>query len=183
MKSPADKINLQNLLLISSSGRNCGKTLLACQIITKLRETHCIVAIKISMHNHEPNQGIELLEMRAGHQIWQDKSTSHKDSGRYLAAGAHMSLYIETTDSHLENAFLSALKYLPPESMIICECGPLIHHVQPAMFIFVEKNEDSLPNTKLIYRSQATLILNSDKVLNGDISHRIVIHENRWIKK
>ncbi len=44
--------SMPNILLIAGTGRNVGKTLLACEIIQQLSKTMAVTAIKTSSHEH-----------------------------------------------------------------------------------------------------------------------------------
>ncbi len=46
------KINFNNVILISGSGRNCGKTTVACHIISQLAKMGQVTGLKISPHFH-----------------------------------------------------------------------------------------------------------------------------------
>ncbi|NJO68933.1 MAG: molybdopterin-guanine dinucleotide biosynthesis protein B [Bacteroidetes bacterium] len=97
---------LPNLLLISGTGRNSGKTSLACAIIQKFAAFRPIIAIKIAPHFHEQDQIENYTYKTAEYFITEEtRKDTGKDSSRMLAAGAAKSYYITTHDDHLLNAF------------------------------------------------------------------------------
>ena len=49
-------MHLANLLIISGSGKNVGKTLLACQIIKHFSRNSTVIGLKISPHFHNNNK-------------------------------------------------------------------------------------------------------------------------------
>lgn len=169
------------LLIISGSGRNKGKTLLGCRIIHWVKNKTPVTAIKISMHKHEHHAQMQLLEEGTGYRIWKDITISHKDSGRYLKAGATISLYIETTDEYLYTAFENSIKYIAHKSMIICESGGLIKYVKPALFVFINAEEEVLAGLKPSIAIQADIVINSQQVLNDQMKQCIQFKDGNWL--
>ena len=171
-----------NLLLVCGSGRDTGKTLLACGIIQKFSPRLPVAAIKISMHRHQHGEepGMLLAGESPGYRIWNDTSRSSKDSGRFLSAGACLSLYIETTDPYLEEAFLHAVRLIPAGSMVVCESGGLVHVVQPALMIFVMGKEGPIDPEKAELRSRANLVVDLEEIQEGRIIDRVLVDGGRW---
>jgi Ni2+-binding GTPase involved in maturation of urease and hydrogenase len=161
---------MSRVLLVCGSGRNTGKTVLAASIIRHFSASHRIAAIKISMHHHDHPGNLEMLEDEYGYKIFRDIEFSDKDSGRFLRAGAVPSLYIETTDQFLYQAFNKALNHCPPSALIVCESGGLIRVVRPGIMIFVQQEKELIPENKTFLRDQADLV-----VENGMGQHQMVI--------
>ena len=62
MKNEQTKMKLvKNMVLVSGSGRNCGKTTVACNLITQLSENEFVYGLKITPHFHLTGQKQELL--------------------------------------------------------------------------------------------------------------------------
>lgn len=171
-----------NLLLVSGSGRDTGKTLLACQIIQKFTRHHRIAALKISRHRHEHGEepGLQLAGEGNGYRIWYDTVQSAKDSGRFLNSGAELSIYIETTDLYLNEAFSHAMRLIRPGSMVVCESGGLVHLVQPALMIFVQEGEGQISPEKAAVRARADLVVDLKNITDGGAAESVLADDTRW---
>jgi hypothetical protein len=173
--------NRPELLLICGSGRNTGKTLLACNIIKWFKDLYPITAVKISMHRHDHGGGMDLLEEGTCYKIWEDVTISHKDSGRFLEAGAAISIYIETSDEYLYAAFASANKFFASNSMVICESGGLVQFIKPALLLYVQEKNGIVPGEKAKIRSFADLVADVEMITKNPVAPLVQIKEGHWI--
>lgn len=131
--------NLPHVLLISGSGRNCGKTSLACSIITDLSKSKNVVALKISPHFHKLSEKQVLLFSHDDFKIYKETdSASSKDSSRMLAAGASESIYLLCEDKNLYKAWARLNKVLSQHQAVVCESGSLARLFKPAIHLLVE---------------------------------------------
>lgn len=131
--------SIKNLLLISGSGRNCGKTTLACEIIKNVSKTMNVYALKISPHFHQLGKEQELLFQQEGFSIFKEKDMySGKDSSRLLRAGAKESLYVQCEDDILSEAFISVMRFIPEGCPVVCESGALAKSYNPGLFLLLE---------------------------------------------
>jgi hypothetical protein len=125
----------KNLLLVSGTGRNSGKTTFACWVIEQFRQLD-IIAIKISKHFHNPSDGLTLISHGTGFDIYQESSImASKDSSRMLKSGASRVFYVQTRDDGIMNAFAEIYKMIPSLQPIVCESPSLINHINPGLFI------------------------------------------------
>jgi hypothetical protein len=133
------KKTLNNFLLISGSGRNIGKTTLACLLIEQLSRKHDVVGIKISPHVHGGDSDKELFKDLGNARIFieADKS-SNKDSSRMLRSGASNVYYIECDDEGLSDAVNLIAKSLAKEVLVICESGALTYYFKPGFHILIK---------------------------------------------
>ena len=91
-----------NILAISGTGRNVGKTTLTCGIIKKLGLDQKSTAVKISPHFHEVDYDNPISEEYEAYSIYkEDRIDRGKDSSKMLAAGADSVFYIQAKDDHL----------------------------------------------------------------------------------
>ncbi len=140
------KIN--RLLLVSGSGRNSGKTTLACEIIKNVSKTMAVYALKISPHFHQLNDKQELLWQKKGFRIFRETDVhSNKDSSRMLKAGAKESLYLQCEDNAVSEAFEHVIKFIPRNCPIVCESGSLAKSFRPGLHLLVG-NENMESNKK-----------------------------------
>ncbi len=133
-----------NLIIIGGTGRNIGKTTLAEKLIARFSGEVPVTALKIA--NIKPGD-----ETFHGHDIrtFQDKirieketrTDGHKDSMRFLKAGAAASWYIQTEDAYLPETFPEIEKILRKSPWIICESNSLRNFVRPAVFVMIRGKE------------------------------------------
>jgi hypothetical protein len=144
-------IELPNMLLIAGTGRNSGKTTLACSILTKFSADYTFSAIKISPHFHS-NPGIGRIVYEDDCMVISEETSRNtgKDSSRMLAAGAANSFFIMTTDEHLPAAMQRTLPLISKDNLIICESGRLRNVVKPGLFFIVNHSGNQTPKPESI---------------------------------
>lgn len=131
--------NLNNILLVSGSGRNCGKTTLACHIIGRLSEKGKVFGLKITPHFHLTGKGQQLVEMGAGYKIYKElDAQSGKDTGRMLDAGAYEVFFLQCDDAALSHAFKQLAKVIPHNLPVVCESGSLARIFRPGLHLLVQ---------------------------------------------
>ena len=158
------------ILLISGSGRNCGKTSLACEIIESISKRKAVIALKISPHFHQLSEHQELLFDNKKFRIYRETdSTSGKDSSRMLRAGASYSFYLQCEDENLSEAWERMNIFLPENRAVVCESGSLAKFFKPGLHLLVEgENPDKM---KRSYMKNKEL---SDRIVHFD-GHRFSI--------
>ncbi len=167
----------KNILLISGSGRNTGKTTLACQLIMRFAGLN-IVAIKITPHFHDNQISENVVIKKEGLKIMTETSTDgKKDSSKMLLAGAHRVFYIQTTDDHVLESLETVLERLHDEVPVIIESGGLGKYIGAGLKIFVTKNQKEVSkNSELM--EQSDVIIRSG---NADFDYsRITYSDNSW---
>ena len=159
--NPNTRIHLPNLLLISGSGRNCGKTTFACKIIGQFSKTEPVIALKISPHFHQLNRKQVLIYQNEKMNMYREKdANSGKDSSRLLAAGATESVYLQCEDKNLVQALEILKEYLPANTPIVCESGSLAKFFKAGVHLMVEGDKpDKLKRSYKENRSVADRII------------------------
>lgn len=138
---------LTNLLIIAGTGRNSGKTTLACTIISQSGK-HGIIAVKISPHEHNPSSSSVLIHSGGGFEIYRECSPGgSKDTQRMIEAGASEAYYIRADDLSVVDAFGLIYKKVPGNIPVVCESPVLRRYYVPGLFIiadsgFVQKRKD-----------------------------------------
>jgi molybdopterin-guanine dinucleotide biosynthesis protein A len=131
--------NLPQVLMIAGTGRNVGKTTLACRLITQTAKDFAVTAIKISPHMHQQEQPGEVLAETSDYLLLREcGGNSSKDSARMLAAGATEVFYLQLRHRHLTTEFLKFLQHLPSSQPIIIESGALLQVARPGLFVLVK---------------------------------------------
>jgi len=175
-------LKLPRLLLIAGTGRNSGKTMLACSIIDKLRSTRTIVAIKISPHRHNIEPNGQIL-FRNNHICILEETElgTGKDSSRMLEAGAKRSFFISATEDNLLKAMQQIIKFVSDDAFMICESGGLRKWVEPDLFLMVSRNGPSAEGSNLtdLIGFEHIWIQYDGQKFDFDID-RIVIQQNFW---
>lgn len=173
------------LLLIAGTGRNTGKTTLACHIIRKFSAIQPIIAIKITPHFHKDSQSGKILINSADLFIAEETNpATEKDSSRMLAAGAQMVYFVITGDEHLVEAYNEIYKRIPANALIICESGGLRQKLVPGIFFMMTGKESRIikPLTeKLLLLADRLIIFDGEKT-NFDLD-TIKIVNNQWTLK
>ena len=159
--------NFQNLILIAGAGRNVGKTWLACKIIEHISKATAVIAIKISSHLHEIEEGQKIIANTAHYQIIEECLNSTKDSSRMRKAGAKRVFYIQTKQENLEEAFDIILNELTNYALI-CESGGLHEIVQPGLFFYVYRNE--IPDNKNQILKHNPMMVNFSEIEKFDLT-------------
>ena len=173
---PYKRLIIPNLLLISGSGKNSGKTYTACLIIKKMMATYNILALKVSPHFHYGNPEDRSFIIRE-----ETEKSKKNDSSRLLHSGARKVYYIESPDAYLPEV----LQYLGSEwdqknRPVICESGGLINYVHPGLHLYMTNNQEDLDSLQSSQKGIAdnTLILSSAS--SGQIADRLSFYNNKW---
>ena len=129
----------KNILLISGSGRNVGKTTFMRRLIAQ-NASQQPVAVKITPHFHEPTEGLIPIQVTENFRVFRETdTTSAKDSSLFLQAGAERVFYIQTTDEFLGEAFEIVSSQLSPGHPVVVESAALRKFILPGLYIFIEK--------------------------------------------
>ena len=159
-----EKSNYNNVILISGSGRNSGKTTVACHIISQLARKGNVIGLKISPHFHASGVGQELVISNPRYHIYREHdANTGKDSSRMLSAGASVVYFIQCTDENLEFIEEDFRKIVSPDVPIVCESGSFSNVFNPGFqLLVIGENPDK---TKVSFLSN---IEKSDQKINRD---------------
>jgi len=152
----------KNILLVSGSGRNIGKTSFIREVIAQNAD-HKLIAIKITPHFHEPTQGLVPIAITGNFRIYQETDlNSEKDSSLFLQSGAEKVFYIQTTDDYLEEAFSIVSALQDPNQPIITESAALRKYISPGLYVFIQKEQEEVKSSALEMKKLADVIIYSD---------------------
>lgn len=168
-------MNLTNLLLISGTGRNVGKTTLVCAIIKKFSAKHKIIALKITPHFHNVNPGL-IIEKNEKFIISEEINIEYdKDTALMLKAGASKVYFIQVIDIYLKEAVKFIFEYIDTTALIICESARLRTLITPGIFILlnskqnVEKNKDLFNFAdEIAYKEDIHFIIEKISIKSGN---------------
>ena len=176
---------MPRLLIIAGTGRNTGKTTLACTIIRRFSPLKSVIGIKITPHFHKNSEsGKVLIDMENLYVAEETDSSTGKDSSLMLKAGAIKSYFVMATDEHLREAFGEILKLIQSDSILVCESGGLRHHVIPGLFLMMKNSgTGSLkPGAEKLMRKADRGITFDGEKIDFDIS-TIELNDTRWTLK
>lgn len=169
----------KNILLISGSGRNVGKTSFIRQVIEH-NALQKLVAIKITPHFHEPTFGMIPIAISENYRIFQEtESSSTKDSSLFLQAGAEEVFYIQTTDFFLKEAFIWITAQLTTYQPIVIESAALRKILLPALYLFIQKKSEELKPSAMEMKELANEIVYSEGN-KFSLSPKSVIFNQTW---
>jgi len=174
-----------NILLVSGSGRNIGKTTLACNIITQISNDKPVYGIKITPHFHAIDSNQEIVEKGEGFKIFQEKDImSDKDSSRMIRAGAHKVYFVQCDDVYLPSIYKQLVNLLPPDCAVVCESGSFAGVFKPGLhFVVKGKDVDESKQSYISNLKRADLVIDSEVVLNGNLNYNIEFIEGHWLIK
>jgi len=131
----------KDLLLVSGSERNVGKTTFICNVIASSRLKK-MAAIKITPHFHAATKGLIPIVENSNFRIYEETDyISDKDTSRYLRAGAEKSYLIQTLDDFLKESFQLTSVLLDPDQPFLVESAELRHILVPELFVFIQGSE------------------------------------------
>lgn len=171
-------LTVPNMILIGGNSRNCGKTSMACQLISALSATHQIIGLKITsirpgeagMHGHHRagnfDDFIILEEHDAG---------SPKDTSSMLRAGASKVFYIQAPEHLFEKSLLHFLSMYINKQIIVCESRSLRRVVTPGLFLLMMR----LPDERRPKNDLAFFLQLADKVFYFDENQE---YKNQYAK-
>jgi cephalosporin hydroxylase len=176
------KLKIPRLLLIAGNGRNSGKTLFACSVISNLCKEIMIIAVKISPHSYAADAKNAIIP--GVFSVTEETSVlSGKDSSRMLAAGAVRSIFITADDSHLTDVVDLLKKLAVSGSYIVCESGGLSSFIKPGLFIIVNRNDNRVIKHRLreYLENEHTMVTFNGERFNPDPREIIIDCKNeKW---
>lgn len=152
----------KDLLLVSGSGRNVGKTTFICEVISNSPQKK-IAAIKITPHFHTPDKGLIPIVDNPNFRIFEETSyLTDKDTSRYLQAGAVKSYFIQTTDAYLKESFQLTSVLLDPDLPFLVESANLRNILIPELFVFIQGTDSLKKPSSVEMRQLADATVFSD---------------------
>jgi hypothetical protein len=171
--------NEMNILLVSGSGRNVGKTSFIRRVIAH-NAMHKIIAIKITPHFHEPTAGLIPIVVTDNYRIFQETDySSGKDSSLFLQAGAEKVFYIQTTDKYLKEAFELAVSPVLQDQPVVVESAILRTIIKPELYIFIQEQFEEVKPSAIAFQKMANAIIYSDSG-QFSIDPATIIFDQTW---
>lgn len=155
---------MPQMLLIAGTGRNTGKTTLACGIIRKFGSICSIIALKITPHFHKNVESGKVIISSENLYIAEEPDAwTGKDSSLMLQAGALKSYFVMVADACLDEALQAIIPLIPPGSLVVCESGGLRSRIVPGLFFMM-----STPGSDAVKQASEKLKLLADRLITFD---------------
>ena len=177
-----EKILMPQLLLIAGTGRNTGKTTLACKIIQKFSPDKSIIALKITPHFHRNIQsGKIIINENDIYIAAETDSTTGKDSSLMFKAGAQQSYFAMATDVYLGEVIQNIIRLIPSDALLVCESGGLRDWVVPGVFLMMNRKDTEIlkPGAEKL-KTLADCLITFDGVKIDFEPDTIEITDNQW---
>jgi len=173
---------LNNILLVSGSGRNCGKTTFACHAISQLSKVGKVIGLKISPHFHLTGNKQKLVDRGEGFQVFQETDLlSEKDSSRMLQAGACEVFFIQCNDMNLSGIWGEMKKLIPENVPVVCESGSFSNVYLPGMHVLVVENvPDKSKKSYFENVEKADFIVKKEEFSLENFGFEILFKGNKW---
>lgn len=129
-----------NVLLISGTGSNVGKTTLSCMLLEKFRHIG-IVAVKITPHWHPQPDNIHIIHQENHLMIIRETNrNTRKDSSRMLRSGADRVYFVQNIiDDGLLKAFPIILNDMDKTAPMIIESAAMGKYIKPACHFHITR--------------------------------------------
>jgi molybdopterin-guanine dinucleotide biosynthesis protein A len=145
MRRQSTRTHVPGMLLIGSTGRNVGKTALACEVIRRFREKHPIIGLKVTVIREDDSgcpRGSEgcgvCASLDAPFLLTEETNRDgRKDTSRLLLAGANRVYWLRVRSSCLQEGVTAMLEQIGPGALTVCESNSLRHAVRPGLFLMV----------------------------------------------
>ena len=145
--------HVHNMIMIGATGRNTGKTEMACRLIKKFISSYTVIALKVTTvketdgkcHGGDERCG-KYSSLNANYSLTEEVSDNPpKDTGKMLAAGAHKVYWLEVKKEYLAEGLEKFLKLIGngPDNIIICESNSLRTVVKPGLFLINQNIRES----------------------------------------
>ncbi len=168
-----EKLNVTwpNMLLIGSTGRNSGKTVLACSLIRQFSRRSPVIGLKVTtIHGTgvacpRGGEGCGVCSSLEG-EFCITKETdrnSEKDTAKMLQAGASEVFWLRVRAGCMEAAVNALREVLPQDSPVIAESNTLRLSVKPGIFLMVKPK-----GSTLIKPTAERVIEYADRVVEGE---------------
>ena len=182
-------IRMPCMLLIGSSGRNSGKTHLACAVIKNNMKHTDIVGLKVTTIDRTEGkcprggEGCGVCSsIKGDFSIIQEKEKEkEKDTALLLRAGAKRVFWLRAREEKLKQGFEALLGHIPKGIPIVAESNRLRLVVEPGLFLMVKNSSSSVKDSALKVWHYVDRIIQTDGQEFDYSSNHIVFSDNQWL--
>lgn len=177
------------MIMIGATGRNSGKTSLACEIIKNYKDSLNVVGLKITtiesrdMLCPRGGEGCGVCTSVTGNYdiIQEMGSGTDKDTVRLLDAGCSSVYWIRTHKEYILNAYEEFLEIAKDADLIICESNSLRHYVKPHLFIMIKNTSDAFikPTAASVIEYADYIISKYDVLESKSFTNELLVNLDR----
>ncbi|KZL90727.1 hypothetical protein [Clostridium magnum] len=180
-------LNIEQMILIGSTGRNSGKTTLAVELIKEWKDKFPVIALKITTikdkHGKCPRGGHGCgvcTNIKDNFELSEElDKTKNKDTSLLLASGAERVYWLKCLNTHIYDGIKYFMNQIPKNTLIICESNSLRNVVIPGSFIMLKSIESDA-----IKQSASEVMNKADAIIENNFKNSIKsISEKIEIKK
>lgn len=181
-------INIEQMLLIGSTGRNSGKTTLAASLIRKWKDDLSIIALKITTIEHKngccPRGGEgcgACTDMKGDFELIEEVNPNiNKDTSLLLSAGADKVFWLKCLSDNLEKGIEYFMSKISKDALIICESNRLRNVVLPGSFVMIKNiHNDYIKKSAYEVMDKADFILENDFInMIDDFINKVIIEKD-----
>jgi molybdopterin-guanine dinucleotide biosynthesis protein A len=161
------------MLLLGSTGRNSGKTILACEVIRSMSPKMRVVGLKVTtIHGTgevcpRGGEGCGVCSSLDGEFCITTESNNGtgKDTEKMVEAGAEQVFWLRVRAGHMEKAVSALGECLPSDTPVVCESNSLRRYVEPGVFLVMKPKGSSS-----VKPSARRVLEYADRVVEGDES-------------
>lgn len=144
-------LNIPQMLLIGSTGRNSGKTTLSMALVQALKKYFHVVGLKVTTIEERDGkcprggEGCGVCgSLKGNFEIIEETSKLlNKDTSLLLASGAEKVYWIKTLKAYSGEAIKAFMSKIPTNTLIICESNSLRNVVKPGVFVMLNNRGDA----------------------------------------
>ena len=133
--------------MLGSTGRNSGKTVFACSLVSKFARKREVVAIKVTPIDESRGpcprggEGCGVCSSFTGNYCITEETDpkSQKDTSRLLAAAAKKVYWLRALKTHLDEGFEALLERIGPAALSVCESNTLRLTTAPDLFLMLTR--------------------------------------------
>lgn len=155
---------MNNLIIVGGSHRQCGKTEIASNIIKRLSKKGAVICLKISCHDVNESRDTKADFMIDDYWLVKEEpSEGTKSTDKMYIAGARVVYRLIVTRENLEEGFETFIDTVGDNHMIVCESNSLREIAKPALFVFINlKTEEKEKNSSARVKQFADIIIEND---------------------
>jgi molybdenum cofactor guanylyltransferase len=182
-------VKLDAMLMIGSAGAKAGKTELAYAIIKRFCKGSDIAGVKVTTIKAKDGQcprggeGCGVCSSLDGEFYITEEtdSTSEKDTGRLLAAGAKRVYWLRVMKTHLEEGLTALLDIIGPDAVSVCESNSLRQVIEPGLFLMVKRSNEevSKSSAQAVIKHADRIVVSDGGAFDFDID-RIKLTDGKW---
>lgn len=180
---------LPGWLVIGATGRNSGKSDLACAVIAKLHRVHPIVGVKVTTIAGEEAAcprgrdgcgactGLEgEFEIRE-----EDASQPGKDTARMLQSGARRAFWVRCRSGGTRSALAALAPLLDRGTLVVAESNSLAGEARPDLFLMVRPAGAPVvkPTAQAVLPFAQRMVVSVDRAFDLDLRHLVVV-DGEW---